>query len=77
MKLQLDSAGKELIDLQIKRQELQSALQESNLQLEMLREVEYETQRRNEIYAEFVERLQDIRAVWVDGVSIEREPVTN
>jgi chemotaxis protein MotB len=57
-KLQLDSAGKELIDLQIKRQDLQRALQESNLQIEFLREVEYETQRRNEIYAQFVERLQ-------------------
>ncbi|MEN8177893.1 MAG: OmpA family protein [Pseudomonadota bacterium] len=58
MTLQLGSAGKELVDLQIKRQDLQRALQESNLQIEMLREVEYETQRRNEIYAQFVERLQ-------------------
>ncbi len=60
LRLQLDSAGKELIDLQIRRQDLQRALQESNLQLEMLREVEYETQRRNEIYAQFVERLQSM-----------------
>jgi chemotaxis protein MotB len=58
LRLQLDSAGKELIDLQIKRQDLQRALQQSNLQLELLREVEFETQRRNEIYAQFVERLQ-------------------
>ena len=58
MKLQLDSAGKELVDLQIKRQDLQQELQESRLQIEMLREVEYETQRRNEIYSQFVERLQ-------------------
>ena len=47
-----------MIGLQIKRQDLQQALQESNLQLEMLREVEAETQQRNEIYAQFVERLQ-------------------
>ncbi|MDJ0807721.1 MAG: OmpA family protein [Gammaproteobacteria bacterium] len=60
MKLQLDSAGKELVDLQIKRQDLQQELQESRLQIEMLREVEYETQRRNEIYAQFVERLQSM-----------------
>ena len=59
-KLQLDSAGKELVDLQIKRQDLQRALQESSRQIEMLREVEYETQRRNEIYAQFVERLQSM-----------------
>lgn len=58
LRLQLESAGKELVDLQIKRQDLQRALQQSNLQLELLREVEFETQRRNEIYAQFVERLQ-------------------
>jgi chemotaxis protein MotB len=58
LRLQLDSAGKELFDLQVKRQDLQRALQESNLQIEMLREVEAETNKRNEIYAQFVARLQ-------------------
>lgn len=58
LKLQLDSAGKELVDLQIKRQDLQRDLQETNLQLEMMREIEAETKQRNEIYAQFVERLQ-------------------
>lgn len=60
LRLQLDSAGKELFDLQIKRQDLQKELQESNLQLEMLKELEAETKKRNEIYAQFVARLQDM-----------------
>ena len=60
LRLQLDSAGKELFDLQVKRQDLQRALQESNLQLEMLREVEAETKKRNEIYAQFVARLENM-----------------
>jgi chemotaxis protein MotB len=60
LRIQLDGAEQELINLQVRRQDLQQALQESNLQLSMLREVEAETKRRNEIYAQFVERLQDM-----------------
>jgi chemotaxis protein MotB len=60
LRIQLDGAEQELINLQVRRQDLQQALQESNLQLAMLREVETETKRRNEIYAQFVGRLQDM-----------------
>ena len=60
LRLQLDDAGKELFDLHVKRQDLQQELKESNLQIEMLRDLEAETKKRNEIYAQFVARLQDM-----------------
>lgn len=55
---ELDLASKELFDLHVKRQDLQKELEESNLQIEMLRDLEAETKKRNEIYAQFVARLQ-------------------
>ncbi|MGI9303088.1 MAG: OmpA family protein [Gammaproteobacteria bacterium] len=54
----LDRAEKDLLDLEIRKQDLQKELQESKLQLEVLREVEAETNRRNQIYNQFVEQLQ-------------------
>lgn len=60
MRHQLDLASKELFDLHVKRQDLQQELKESNLQIEMLRDLEAETKKRNEIYAQFVARLQDM-----------------
>ncbi len=60
LRRQLDAASGELFDLQIKRQDLQQELKESNLQVAMLEDLEAETKRRNEIYAQFVARLQDM-----------------
>jgi chemotaxis protein MotB len=76
LKLQLDSAGKELVDLQIKRQDLQQALQETNLQLEMMREIQEETKQRNEIYAQFVERLQGMIDAGQLSVNIRNGRIT-
>lgn len=71
-RLQLDNAHNELIGLEIKKQDLQNALQESSEQLGMLREVEAETNRRNEIYAQFVQRLQHMIDVGQLTVNIEK-----
>ncbi len=60
LRRQLDAASGELFDLQVKRQDLQQELKESNLQVAMLEDLEAETKRRNEIYAQFVARLQDM-----------------
>ncbi len=60
LRRQLDDASGELFDLQVKRQDLQQELTESNLQIEMLKDVEAETRKRNEIYSQFVSRLQDM-----------------
>jgi chemotaxis protein MotB len=57
---QLDLASEELFDLHVKRQDLQQELKESNLQIEMLRDLEAERKKRNEIYAQFVSRLQQM-----------------
>lgn len=56
--IKLDDARKELFDLEIRKQDLQAETQELNMQLAMVREVEAETTRRNEIYAQFIQRLQ-------------------
>ena len=61
--LQLDSAQAQLMELEIRTQDLQHSLRESSLQVEMLREVEAETNRRNQIYAQFVDRLRHM----IDG----------
>ena len=57
---QLDLASEELFDLHVKRQDLQQELKESNLQIDILRDLEAEREKRNEIYAQFVSRLQDM-----------------
>jgi chemotaxis protein MotB len=57
---QLDTASGELFDLHVKKQDLQQELKESNLQLELLRDLEAERKKRNEIYAQFVSRLQEM-----------------
>ncbi len=57
---QLDLASEELFDLHVKRQDLQQELKESNLQIELLRDLEEERKKRNEIYAQFVSRLQEM-----------------
>ncbi|MEJ2455848.1 MAG: OmpA family protein [Candidatus Thiodiazotropha sp.] len=57
---QLDLASEELFDLHVKRQDLQQELKESNLQIELLRDLEEEREKRNEIYAQFVSRLQQM-----------------
>lgn len=69
-RLQLDEARQEVIDLEIRKQDLLIAMQkfdieleEVNHQLAMIKELETETQRRNEIYAQFVQRLQPM----IDG----------
>ncbi len=60
LKHQLDTASEELFHLHVKRQDLQQELKESNLQIEMLKDLEAETMKRNEIYAQFVSRLQEM-----------------
>lgn len=57
---QLDTASEELFDLHVKKQDLQRDLNESNLQIELLRDLEAERKKRNEIYAQFVSRLQEM-----------------
>lgn len=70
--MQFDKAQSDLLELEIKKQDLQSELNESQRQLELLRQVEAETKQRNEIYAQFVSRLQHM----IDGgqltVNIEK-----
>ena len=56
--IKLDDARKELFDLEIRKQDLQAETQELSMQLAMGREVEAENARRNEIYAQFIQRLQ-------------------
>jgi chemotaxis protein MotB len=57
---QLDTASEELFDLHVKKQDLQQELKESNLQIELLKDLELERKKRNEIYAQFVSRLQEM-----------------
>ena len=69
-RLVLDAASKEMIDQQINKQDLLIAMRERdsemerlNTQLTLLKEIELETVQRNEIYAQFVQRLQHM----IDG----------
>jgi chemotaxis protein MotB len=57
---QLEEASEELFDLHVKRQDLQQELTESNLQVELLRDLEEEQKKRDEIYSQFVSRLQEM-----------------
>ena len=72
--LKLDKAQRSLIDFAVQKQDLQKTLldletesEELNLQLALLREVEAEANRRNEIYSRFVGQLQHL---------IEREQIS-
>ncbi len=69
---QIAAAQEELSKLEAKKQALQKDLSESQAQMATLSDIEAETKRRNEIYAQFVNRLQTM----IDGgqltVSIEQ-----
>ncbi len=71
-KMRIATAENELMKLEARKQDLQLELSESQLQMETLRSIEIETNRRNQIYANFVNRLQTM----IDGgqltVSIEQ-----
>ena len=62
----------ELMKLEARKQYLQQELSDSQAQMATLRKIEAETKRRNEIYAQFVNRLKNM----IDGgqltVSIEQ-----
>ncbi len=69
-RIDLDETRRELIDLEIRNQDLAYALnrldaeqEELTLQLALAREVQAEADRRNEFYAQFVDRLQTM----IDG----------
>lgn len=69
---QIVNATGELMELEERKQSLQQELTESQAQMATLRRIEEETQRRNQIYENFVERLKAM----IDGgqltVSIEQ-----
>jgi len=69
---QVAATQDELSELEAKKQALQKDLSESRAQMATLSDIEAETKRRNEIYAQFVNRLQTM----IDGgqltVSIEQ-----
>jgi len=71
-KMQVTAAESELIKLEARKQMLQQELSESQAKMATLSNIEAETKRRNEIYAQFVNRLQAM----IDGgqltVSIEQ-----
>ncbi|NOY71805.1 MAG: OmpA family protein [Gammaproteobacteria bacterium] len=71
-KIQVTAVQDELTDLETKKQALQDSLAESQAKMATLSNIEAETKRRNEIYAQFVNRLQTM----IDGgqltVSIEQ-----
>lgn len=71
-KSQIVSATDELMNLEKRKQALQNELSESQSQMVTLRNIENETKRRNQIYANFVDRLKTM----IDGgqltVSIEQ-----
>lgn len=71
-KIQVEEIQNELMNLEARKQALQRNLAESQEQMATLRNIEAETKRRNEIYAQFVNRLQTM----IDGgqltVSIEQ-----
>jgi chemotaxis protein MotB len=69
-RIDLDETRHELIDLEVRNQDLANTLdrldaeqEKLNLQLALAREVQAEANRRNEIYAQFVDRLQTM----IDG----------
>jgi chemotaxis protein MotB len=69
---QVVTATNELMKLEFRKQDLQEELSESQVQMSMLRSIENETNRRNQIYEKFVDRLKTM----IDGgqltVSIEQ-----
>ena len=69
---QIVTATNELMKLESRKQNLQEELSESQVQMATLRSIENETNRRNQIYEKFVERLKTM----IDGgqltVSIEQ-----
>ncbi len=71
-KLQVEKIHNELMNLEARKKSLQRSLADSQEQMATLRNIEAETKRRNEIYAQFVDRLQSM----IDGgqltVSIEQ-----
>ncbi|MCF6210596.1 MAG: OmpA family protein [Gammaproteobacteria bacterium] len=71
-KIRVEEIQNELMNLEARKQALQRNLAESQEQMATLRNIEAETKRRNEIYAQFVNRLQTM----IDGgqltVSIEQ-----
>ncbi len=71
-RIQVEEIQNELMNLEARKQALQRNLAESQEQMATLRNIEAETKRRNEIYAQFVNRLQTM----IDGgqltVSIEQ-----
>ena len=71
-KMRVEEIQNELMNLEARKQALQRNLSESQAQMATLRNIEAETKRRNEIYAQFVNRLQTM----IDGgqltVSIEQ-----
>ncbi len=71
-KTQLSATQDELDELEAKKLALQKDLSESQAQMATLSNIEAETKRRNEIYAQFIHRLQSM----IDGgqltVSIEQ-----
>ncbi len=71
-RMQVVTAQLELMKLEARKQDLQKELSESQAQMATLRNIEAETKRRNEIYAQFVNRLKTM----IDGgqltVSIEQ-----
>ncbi|MGD8914222.1 MAG: OmpA family protein [Candidatus Thiodiazotropha sp.] len=60
LRRQLDLASEELFDLHVRRQDLQQELVETNMQVEVLRDLEEEQKKRDEIYSQFVSRLQEM-----------------
>lgn len=76
---QIERNNQELSDLDIKKAQLQQELDaaqlrlgESLAQLETMRQIEAETQKRNEIYARFVSELQKMIDVGQLTVNIEK-----
>ncbi|MFA6628828.1 MAG: OmpA family protein [Sulfuricurvum sp.] len=67
----LNTSRSELSDKQAKLQELQAKLNLTEKQLDTLRQIEAETQKRNEIYAHFVDKLQKMIDAGKLTVSIE------
>ncbi len=71
-RVQVMSATNDLMNLEKRKQDLQQELSESQTQMATLRSIENETNRRNQIYEKFVNRLKTM----IDGgqltVSIEQ-----
>ncbi len=69
---QLVSTTNELMKLEVRKQILQEELSESQAQMATLRIIENETQRRNQIYEEFINRLKTMIDAGQLSVSIEQ-----